>query len=234
MAQQDNSPVGRLYAALDPASNMAKIPKHFYVERQNKLAALYAGLLDLAHREGIKRIETTLVQPPADANGHTAICAATVELADGRIFSGIGDANASNVGRMIAMHCIRMAETRAKARALRDALNIGGTAAEEFGTEKEDPDADADYVAAVSQTKPTQQHRPDPPANVVPLSLSPHVVEGDDMPTQQQLDRLFKLQTACGRPVGAPDDITGTLAAAMILELVGIFNAQSRGGRAQR
>src|SRR5260370_41973322 len=95
------------------------------------LVQLYAGLLDQGHREGLKRISTTLLQAPSDDNGHLAICSAEVETEKG-VFSGIGDASPENVGRMIAMHTVRMAETRANARALRDAVNGGVTALEEL------------------------------------------------------------------------------------------------------
>jgi hypothetical protein len=57
---------------------------------------------------------------------------AEVETAQGT-FTGLGDASPGSVTRMMAPHLLRMAETRAKARALRDAVNVGVTALEELG-----------------------------------------------------------------------------------------------------
>lgn len=91
--------------------------------------------MDAAHAQGLKSIRTTLLQAPTDENGQTAICVAEIELVAGKetkVFSGIGDASPKNVNRNIANHVIRMAETRAKARALRDAINVGMTALEEL------------------------------------------------------------------------------------------------------
>lgn len=102
------------------------------IMRQGKQYVLFAGLLDEAHSRGLKGIDTELIQVPTAENGSTAIIKATVEMEDGRVFSGIGDASPDNVGRNIAPHLIRMAETRAKARALRDAVNVGSTALEEL------------------------------------------------------------------------------------------------------
>ena len=73
---------------------------------------------------------------PAAENGDVAIVRAVVRMEEGK-FAGIGDASPQNVGRMIAPHLIRMAETRAKARALRDAIKVGVTAFEELGGEEE-------------------------------------------------------------------------------------------------
>src|SRR3712207_1538493 len=92
----------------------------------------YAGLLEEAHSRGLRSIETELLQVPSAENGDVAIVRAVVRMEEGK-FSGIGDAGPQNVGRMIAPHLIRMAETRAKARALRDAINVGVTAFEELG-----------------------------------------------------------------------------------------------------
>lgn len=97
-----------------------------------KEVATYAGLLARAHEEGLKSIQTELLQTPADTNGGMAIAKATIETSKGT-YTGIGDACPGNVNRRIAPHCIRMAETRAKARALRDAVNIGIVSLEELG-----------------------------------------------------------------------------------------------------
>jgi hypothetical protein len=104
----------------------------FLITRQGKQYVLFAGLLDEAHSRGLGSIDTELVQAPTEENGQVAICKARVEMEDGRTFSGIGDASPENVGRNIVPHIIRMAETRAKARALRDAVNVGATALEEL------------------------------------------------------------------------------------------------------
>jgi predicted amidohydrolase YtcJ len=106
--------------------------EEYMIERQGKRFVLYAGLLEEAHERGLRSIETELLQVPDQENGEVAIARAIVRTEDGK-FSGIGDASPANVNRAIAPHVIRMAETRAKARALRDAINIGVTAFEELG-----------------------------------------------------------------------------------------------------
>ncbi|MDQ4083112.1 MAG: hypothetical protein M3117_01745 [Actinomycetota bacterium] len=111
------------------------------ITRQGKQYVLFAGLLDEAHQKGLRSIDTDLVQVPTEENGNVAVVKATVEMEDGRNFSGIGDASPENVGRNIVPHIIRMAETRAKARALRDAVNVGATALEELSDGDDAPPA---------------------------------------------------------------------------------------------
>jgi hypothetical protein len=108
------------------------IDAKYLITQQGKVYVLYAGLLDLAHQlsEGRLRIRTSLVQAPSAENGQTAVCAATAGMYDAagalvRECSGLGDASPQNVNRMMAVHLIRMAETRSKARALRDLTNVG-------------------------------------------------------------------------------------------------------------
>src|SRR5512141_317585 len=97
-----------------------------------KEVATYAGILALAHDDGLRSIATTLVQAPTKENGMVAIVTAVVRTNKGE-FTGIGDADPSNVNRTVASHLLRMAETRAKARALRDAVNLGVVSLEELG-----------------------------------------------------------------------------------------------------
>ena len=111
--------------------------EEYMIERGGRKFVLYAGLLEEAHARGLRSIETELLQVPQAENGEVAIARAVIRTEEGK-FSGIGDASPGNVSRAIAPHIIRMAETRAKARALRDAINVGVTALEELGDEEEE------------------------------------------------------------------------------------------------
>jgi len=77
-----------------------------------------------AHEAGIKALNTEAVQLPNAENGETAVVKAVIETGRGS-FCALGDASPRNVEAEFVPHLIRVAETRAKARALRDALNIG-------------------------------------------------------------------------------------------------------------
>src|ERR687893_2757232 len=126
----------------------------FMITRQGKQYVLFAGLLDEAHNRGLRGIDTELVQVPTPENGNVAVVKATVEMeaSEGsRTFSGIGDASPENVGRNIVPHIIRMAETRAKARALRDAVNVGATALEELSDGDDAPPANRGYDGSSSR-----------------------------------------------------------------------------------
>jgi hypothetical protein len=130
--------------------------RRYVIQREGKDFALYAGLLDLAHERGLLSIETVLVQLPTEANGNVAVVQATVRLSDAqgvlRTFQGIGDAAPGNVNRMMAPHILRLAETRAKARALRDAVNVGEALAD-------DPSDDAPEPSAAPRTEAREQRR---------------------------------------------------------------------------
>jgi hypothetical protein len=112
-------------------------------------------LLDLLHQlsEGYFAVETEVVQLPAADNGHTAVCVARVRIFDSqdadvvrRLCTGIGDASPDNVSSQMRPHLLRMAETRAKARALRDAVNVGMAALEELGPDEGERPAPAPHA----------------------------------------------------------------------------------------
>jgi hypothetical protein len=144
------------------------IREEFFTTRQGKRFVLFAGLLDEAHQQGLGSIETELQREPSEENGNTAIVKARVTMEDGHFFEGIGDASPQNVGRNIAPHIIRMAETRAKARALRDAVNVAVAALEELHEEEDRPapvkdirDHQKQAQKATEASPPTTQQKRD-------------------------------------------------------------------------
>lgn len=102
------------------------------IKLQGKDYATYKLVLEVAHEKGIEAIHTEMVQMPTQDNNGLCVIKATVIMPDGKSFEAYGDASPKNVNKMIAPHLIRMAETRAKGRALRDAVNIGLTLKEEL------------------------------------------------------------------------------------------------------
>lgn len=110
-----------------------KLDDRFIKSIKGKEFVLYAGLLDLAHQIGLQSIKVETIQYPKKDNGMEAICQAHVESKDGEDFVEIADANPNNVAPLVKQHVLRMAATRAKARALRDMTNIGITCLEELG-----------------------------------------------------------------------------------------------------
>jgi len=67
------------------------------------------------------------------------------------VFSGLGDASPANVPAHIRAHLIRMAETRSKARALRDAVNVAVASIEELGGDDDDAPAATDTLGVCPQ-----------------------------------------------------------------------------------
>jgi hypothetical protein len=107
--------------------------EEFFIILNGKKFVTYRGLLDIAHRRGLKSIEVEIVQLPTKENNMNTICKATAINNVGGVFIDYGDACPTSVNPKLAPHIIRMASTRAKARALRDLTNIGMTAIEELG-----------------------------------------------------------------------------------------------------
>ncbi len=177
-----------------------RLDPRFLVERQGRSFALYAGLLDYAHQLGLLGITTTLVQIPNELNGQVAVVFAQVEMRTGT-FTGIGDASPTNVNRQMATALIRLAETRAKARALRDATNVGVAALEELGGEDGEP-------AAQELPAPAAASTPPPRPSVDPSAP----------PTADQKRALLALAKRAGVDV-LPDELTYGQAAEQIRRL---------------
>lgn len=112
------------------------IDDRFIIRLSGREYPQYAGILGEAHRRGLVAIETELIQIPTEANDATAIVKATVTMEgmNGKIrtFTDWGDASPANTSKTIATALIRMASTRAKGRALRDAIDCGSTMLEEL------------------------------------------------------------------------------------------------------
>ncbi len=87
----------------------------------------------MAHQNGLGKMQVEILQYPCADNGQMAIVRAQAESKVGEMFADVGDANPTNCNAKVAKHLLRMASTRAKARALRDFTNIGLTALEELG-----------------------------------------------------------------------------------------------------
>lgn len=166
--------------------------KRHIINLQGRDFVTYEGLLDEAHSRGLRSIRTVLVQVPTEQNGNIAICQAEVELVENgevKVFTGIGDANPRNVNRNIANHLIRMAETRAKARALRDAINVGMTAVEELESTdlgKEIGDAPREPREPRTLTLVTSERPAAPKAETAPP------VGGTKLATRTQIDQVTK------------------------------------------
>lgn len=101
------------------------------------------GLVALAHEKGYRGKTSDIIQTPSKENGLTAIVKVGVkgiyydkytdEIKEG-IWEAIGDCSPTSApNKFIAVHAIRMAETRALGRALRDYLNMAVVCGEEMG-----------------------------------------------------------------------------------------------------
>jgi hypothetical protein len=163
-----------------------------------KEVVTYAGLLNRATQDNLKKVYTELIQLPSEANQMTAICMAEV-VTDKGVFRDYGDANPQNVSSMIAPHIIRMASTRAKARAFRDAVNIGVVALEELGVEflngvvdkptEEQPPGNSEqqnYRLPVERRKQNAKPKSQPESE-------PTAGQDDDLMTENQRRFLFRL-----------------------------------------
>jgi hypothetical protein len=163
----------------------------------------YRGLLDMVHKERLSAVDSTLLQAPTKENGDTAIVRVSITTGRGT-FTGIGDACPRNVNARIAPHLIRMAETRAEARAMRKAVNIGMVAMEELG---DDLDDDLTYEGTLQAPAGGNRDTPVQQTTSSTASSQSNVSQngngnghtgyrgsaGDNKPTDSQRRFLFRL-----------------------------------------
>jgi hypothetical protein len=117
-----------------PPSGPSAIPdfvRPHVVYIQGRPFVKFAGLLALAHDRGLVHLKAHFISVTSEL----ALADAEATFADGRTFSECGDATPANVGPKVKAHFARMALTRAKARCLRDALNVGLCSLEELEQE---------------------------------------------------------------------------------------------------
>ena len=105
--------------------------REYLITIKGKEFVQYAGLLALAHASGLQSLTARFVSLTPEV----ALAEATATFADGRSFSEAADATPGNVSPGVKAHYARVALTRAKARCLRDALNVGEIAVEELESE---------------------------------------------------------------------------------------------------
>ena len=91
----------------------------------------YAGLLAMAHERGLAELTATWTYNDAGLS----LAEAVATFKDGGHYRESGDATPENVTKRVVPHFRRVALTRAKARALRDALGRDLVAVEELGEE---------------------------------------------------------------------------------------------------
>ena len=114
-----------------PVETPQSVPAQYITYLHGKPFVRYTGLLALAHERGLVSLKTRFIS----ATSELALAEAEAPFADGKTYSECADSTPQNVLQHIRPHFPRMALTRAKARVLRDALNIGIAALEEVDSE---------------------------------------------------------------------------------------------------
>lgn len=192
------------HRAIDREVDYERI-KRWVIQREGKDYIQYQGLVDLLHQKsgGQFMITTKLEQAPTAENKDTAIVSAIVTIGqpgNDRTASGIGDANPGNVTRMMAGAIIRMAETRAKGRALRDLLNVGLVTVEELAPPESEPSAARRPVQNQQAGSRDDRHPlPDNGNGIVhPGAQDTITVEGTEF-TRQQVWKAYTQRMAQAR-----------------------------------
>jgi hypothetical protein len=159
LAVQSCVPNGEFETAQFLEKKRPKLDERFITKIEGREFVTYPGLLDLAHQQGILKIEVDPLQYPTKENSQFAICRAVVVSKTGEIFSDVGDASPENCNSRVSKHLLRMASTRAIARALRSMTNIGMTCLEELA-DFTDVIGGNDRLGSKTETKKTTRRAP--------------------------------------------------------------------------
>lgn len=125
-AVQTTTPVALAEADGPLTAAPAIAPEHI-VELHGKRFITFAGLLALAHARGLTSLTADWTY-----NDQSLSLAQAVAVFPFGTYTECGDATPDNVTKKVSPHFRRVALTRAKARALRDALNIDMVSLEEL------------------------------------------------------------------------------------------------------
>lgn len=162
------------------------VDERFVVDIKGKKFVTFEGLLNEFHQNGGKSINTEVVSTSP------LIIKATASGEKGT-FSGIGDADESNVNKMIAVHKIRMAETRAIARALRWYNNIGMCSTDEMGGQDNTPTGTTKEDSHVPEMVRTKDEIKDLKCNLCAIKITEKVADFSNRTYGQNL--CFNCQT---------------------------------------
>jgi hypothetical protein len=121
----------RIVERLTTPPAAARVPPQYIQMIHGHPFVRYAGLLAMAHERGLRSLKARFVS----VTGEVALAEAEATFADGRVFSECADSSPENVHASIRPHFARLSLTRAKARALRDALSLDMCSVEEMGDE---------------------------------------------------------------------------------------------------
>jgi hypothetical protein len=108
------------------------VDEKFIINLQGKQFILFEGLLNEFHKNGGKSITTEIISTEPFIVKATA-------MGEKGTYTGMGDANDENTGKLVSKHKIRLAETRSIARSLRLYNDIGMCSVDELGGEEETP-----------------------------------------------------------------------------------------------
>jgi len=138
-------------------NTMTRINEEHIISIDGRPYVKYAGLLEAAHRSGLRDLQVKLIQSPTKDNGYTAVCEATAVIKTRnreKVYIEIGDANPASIGDpRLSVHAIRIAATRAKARALRDALRISICSVEELALGGPQPEVSKARTSSETQSQ---------------------------------------------------------------------------------